>query len=480
MSCAGDNLSLARLSRREQLKQKIYLIQPTYRAYDGKLLQGKHLHLHSCAIPALAAAIPPDWEQETCLEYFENVHYDNDASIVAITSMGYDILHGREIAEEFRRRGKIVIFGGYQAHLCRGEIRDVANCIVHGYPGPKAMAQILEDALAGCLEKEYDVGIDINFPFDYSMLPRRRILFMPVLASVGCHNNCDFCCIAAQHNGEYRLRKVKHVLTDILEIRKHTRRFFLIDSNFYNNRSYMIRLCDEITRIGRSFFWGADATIDIGEDDEALRALRRAGCRILYIGFETPNQQSLNAVNKPYNAAAYSSAVARIKQHGIAVAGFFMVGMDGDTTETFDDLFSFIHDSRVNLPILNIVVPVPETALFKRLDREGRLTVNTIEGYLKNALFFGSSSSRSFFRPAQMTVNELEEGMIDLRLRLSSAREIVSRSLFPDPVVAAILLIANIQIGRDARRYIAAWEATKTNSCRNEVFGAAIELDNQP
>jgi len=479
MSCAGDNLSLARLSRGEQLKQKIYLIQPTYRAYDGKLLQGKHLHLHSCVIPALAAAIPPDWEQETCLEYFENVHYDNDASIVAITSMGYDILHGREIAEEFRRRGKIVIFGGYQAHLSRGEIRDVANCIVYGYPGPKAMAQILEDALAGCLEKEYDVGIDINFPFDYSMLPRRRILFMPVLASVGCRNSCDFCCTAAQHNGEYRLRKVKHVLTDILEIRKHTRRFFLIDSNFYNNRSYMIRLCDEITRIGRSFFWGADATIDIGEDDEALRALRRAGCRILYIGFETPNQQSLNAVNKPYNAAAYSSAVARIKQHGIAVAGFFMVGMDGDTTETFDDLFSFIHDSRVNLPILNIVVPVPGTALFKRLDREGRLTVNTIEGYLKNALFFGSSSSRSLFRPAQMTVNELEEGMIDLRLRLSSAREIVSRSLFPDPVVAAVLLIANIQIRRDVRRYIAAWEATKTNSCRNEVVGAAIELDNQ-
>ncbi len=443
------------------MKRKIYLIQPTYRAYNGKLFQGRHLHLHSCVIPALAATIPPDWEQEICLEYFENVNYDSDASVVAITSMGYDIFHGREIAEEFRRRGKIVLFGGYQAHFGRGEIRDVANSIVYGFPGPKAMARVLEDAQAGCLKPEYDVGIDINFPFDYSMLPRRRILFMPVLASVGCRNNCDFCCIAAQHQGEYRLRKVKHVLTDILAIRKHTRRFFLIDSNFYNNRSYLIRLCDEIARTGLSFLWGADATIDIGEDDEALRALRRAGCRILYIGFETPNQQSLDAVNKPYDAAAYASAVARIKQHGIAVAGFFMVGMDGDTTETFDELFAFIHDSRVNLSILNIVVPVPGTALFDRLDREGRLMVNTVEGYMKNALFFGSSSSCSFFQPAGMTVNELEQGLIDLRLRLASLRETVRRSLFRDPVITAVLLIANVQIRRDSRRYIAAWKAAQ-------------------
>jgi uncharacterized radical SAM superfamily protein len=443
------------------VKRKIYFIQPTYRGYDGKLFQGRYLHLHSCAIPALAASIPPDWEHEVCLEYFENVNYDSDASIVAITSMGYDIFHGREIAEEFRRRGKIVLFGGYQAHLSRSELRDVADCIVYGYPGPSSMVCILEDAQAGCLEPEYDVGVDLNFPFDYSLMPRRRILFMPVLASVGCRNNCDFCCIAAQHKGEYRLRKVRHVLTDILAIRKHTRRFFLVDSNFYNNRSYLITLCDEIARTGLSFLWGADATIDIGEDDEALRALRRAGCRILYIGFETPNQRSLNAVNKPYDAAAYASAIARIKQHGIAVAGFFMVGLDGDTTETFDELFAFIHSTRVNLPILNIVVPVPGTALYERLEREGRLLVNTVEGYMKNALFFGSSSNSCLFRPAGMTVNELEEGLIDLRLRLASPRETVRRSLFRDPIIAAVLLLGNVQIRRDSRRYTAAREAAQ-------------------
>jgi radical SAM superfamily enzyme YgiQ (UPF0313 family) len=443
------------------MQRKIYFIQPTYRAHDGELLQGRFLFVHSCAIPALVASIPPDWEHEICLEYFENVNYDSDASIVAISSMGYDIIHGREIAEEFRRRGKVVLFGGYQAHLSRSDLKDAADCIVIGYPGPKAMARILEDALAGRLEAEYDAGTDINFPFDYSILPRRRILFMPILASVGCRNNCDFCCTAARHKGKYRLRKVGYVLADILALRNRPRRFFLVDCNIYNNRSYLIKLCDEIERTGQRFLWAADATVDIGEDDEALSALRRAGCRMLYIGFETVNQHSLNAVNKPNDTAAYAAAVSKIQQHGIAVTGFFMVGLDGDTKETFDEIFEFIQSARVNFPILNTLLPAPGTALFDRLDQEGRLKVKTIEGYLENALFYSSSSTLGFYQPTGMTVNELEKGLIDLRLHLGSPREIVRRSLFPDPIVATILFIGNVQFRQEARRYAAAYEAAR-------------------
>ena len=86
------------------VNRKIYLIQPTYRASDGRLLQGKSVFVHSCAIPALAASIPADWARDVCLEFFEDVNYETDASVVGISSMGYDIFHGCEIASEFRRR----------------------------------------------------------------------------------------------------------------------------------------------------------------------------------------------------------------------------------------------------------------------------------------------------------------------------------------------------------------------------------------
>jgi hypothetical protein len=122
------------------VKHKIYHIQPTYRASDGRLLQGKSMFVHSCAIPALAAAVPTNWQREVCLEFFEDVNYETDATVIAISSMGYDILHGREIAAEFRRRGKRVIFGGYQAHFNRRRLLDVADSIVYGHPGPMQLA----------------------------------------------------------------------------------------------------------------------------------------------------------------------------------------------------------------------------------------------------------------------------------------------------------------------------------------------------
>jgi len=448
----------------DRVKRKIYLIQPTYRARTGQLLQGTSLTLHSCAIPALAASIPLDWERETCLEFFENVNYDSDASVVAISSMGYDIPHGREIADTFRRRGKVVIFGGYQAHFSRSQLSGVTDCIVYGHPGPSDMARILEDVRAGFLAPEYYVGIDLNFPFDYSMLLRRRIAFMPILASVGCRNRCDFCCTAARHRGEYRLRKLRHVLADLLALRNHTRRFALVDSNIYNNRGYLLALCAAIEHARLGIQWGAEVTIDIGEDDEALSALRRAGCRMLYIGFETLNQRSLDSVRKPYDVATYDRAMAKLRRHGFVVAGYFIVGLDGDTPETFDELFDFIHRTRVNLPVVNILLPAPGTAVFERLDREGRLLVSTEEGYLYNALFYSSSCSRCFFRPARLTVDELERSLIDLRRRLASLREIVRRSLVRDPIAAGFLLSMNAQFRRDSRHIAAALEATQVDS----------------
>jgi hypothetical protein len=149
------------------VKRKIYLIQPTYRANDGRLFQGKRMLVHSCAIPALAASIPADWHREICIEFFEDVNYDTDAAVVGLSSMGYDILHGYEIADEFRRRGKRVIIGGYQAHFNRGRLREVADSIVYGNPGPMQMARILGDVEACSLAPEYDMGINVDFPVGF-------------------------------------------------------------------------------------------------------------------------------------------------------------------------------------------------------------------------------------------------------------------------------------------------------------------------
>jgi hypothetical protein len=442
------------------VNRKIYLIQPTYRASDGRLLQGKSVFVHSCAIPALAASVPADWACDVCLEFFEDVNYETDASVIGISSMGYDIFHGYEIANEFRRRGKVVIFGGYQAHFNRRRLHEVADSIVSGNPGPPQMARILGEVEAGSLAPEYDVGVNVNFPFDYSALIGRRITYLPILTNVGCRNRCDFCCTAARYEGRYHLRKLTHVVDDLRTLRRHTRRIGIVDSNFYNNRGYVLAFCEAVERERLDLVWGAEATIDIGEDEEVLQRLRQAGCRILFIGFETPNQRSLDSVHKPGRAQTHDRAMANLRRHGIAVAGYFMVGLDGDTAETFDELFDFIHRTRVNVPIINILLPAPGTAIFERLKQEGRLLLSGEDDFLRTALSYGISCSHCFYRPALLTVDQVEEGLIQLRRRLGSLRETIRRSLVPSPRLAASLLLMNAEFRRESKCMIEAHAAT--------------------
>jgi hypothetical protein len=438
------------------MRRKIYFIQPTYRDREGTLFRGKSVFIHSLAMPMLSAAVPSGWEKEFCFEYFDQVNYETDAPVIGISSMGYDIIHGQEIAEEFKRRGKIVIFGGYQAHFSVDRLRGCCDSVVHGNPGPREMAAILRDAESGNLAAEYQCGVNLNFAFDYSVFGSRRILCMPALSSIGCGNDCEFCCTAAVYKGHYNLRKIEYVMADLRAARVRSRWAGFVDSNIYANREYLRRLCAAITAARMDIRWGAEGTVDLGRDPETLRAMKRAGCRLLFIGLETPNQASLESVNKPYSAEGQSDAVREIHRAGIAVAGYFLLGLDGDTRETFDQMYRFIRDTRINLPVLNLLLPAPGTRTFARLAREGRLLVRTEDEFLRNNLSYNISCNRCFYVPKLMSRAETEWEFAHLHGRLSSPWQVLRRSLTSNPRIILLLLAKNLELRADARKMLAA------------------------
>lgn len=410
------------------MNKKIYLIQPTYRDLNGHLLKGTSLFIHSLVLPIISATIPADWEKEFCLEYYEDINYDTDATVIGISSMGYDVIHGCEIAEEFKKRGKIVIFGGYQAHLSPNRLAPICDSIVFGNPSPSEMKKILGDIKSGHIAPEYHCGININFQFDYSIFSGKKIHIMPVLSSVGCRNQCEFCCTAAIYEGHYRLRNFEYLFKDLEVARNRTRYVGFVDSNIYNNREYLLRLCSQIIKRNLDIRWGAECTIDIADDFEVLNLLKRAGCGILFIGLETPNQKSLDSVNKPYYVERYRELIQRIHSSGIMVAGYFVLGLDGDTSSTFETLFDFIHSARINLPILNLLLPAPGTKIFDRLGKEGRLIVKTEDEFIINNIYYNTSCNHCFFIPKYIPAEEAEFKFIDLNRRLCSFREILWRS----------------------------------------------------
>ena len=425
------------------MKKKIYLIQPTYRDQDGRLLKGERLYIVSLALPALSAAMPPDWQTECCYEYFDEVNFDTDASVVGISSMGYEIFRGIEIATEFRKRGKIVLFGGFQPHISREFIREHGDSVIHGNPGKKEMAVILGDIETGSLRAEYQAGIDLNFPFDYSVLDIDRLLFTPVLTSVGCRNSCDYCCIGSLYKGTYRLRNLRYVLEELGMLSRVTRRIAIVDTNIYNNRGYLRRLCEAMIDRGYRFIWGAQSTVDIGDDPETLVLLKKAGCRILYIGMETIEQANMDGVHKNYRVETYRRKIEAIHRAGIRIAAFFMYGLDSDTRETSATMSRFIIDHKIALPMLNIVVPTPGTPMYTKLKREGRVLMKDEQEFLKNNIAYNASFNLCFYEPKNMTPLEVEEGFIDLLGRLSGYGQIVRRSVSRDIPLTMFLLYSN-------------------------------------
>jgi len=433
------------------VKEKIYLIQPTYRDATGGLLQGKRMLYSSLALPALSATVPADWEKEFCLEYFDDVNYETDASVIGISSMGYDILHGIEIAQEFKRRGKTVLFGGPQARLTLDILSRVSDAVVHGHPGPREMHAILRDTLDNKLSPEYRCGYHINFPFDYSILHRARVELMPVLMGVGCRWNCTFCCTAALYQGEYRYRKIEHVLTDLSSARRTRRRGVFVDANIYNNREYLLRLCRRMREMNLGLQWGAQCTVDVGDDAEVLRELQAAGCALLIVGFETLGQANLDHIGKPVRADLHLERARRIRDAGIALGGYFILGLDDDTAETFDTVFDFIQGAGVALPILNLLLPAPGTRVFAQLKNEHRLLVDDEKVFLLNNMLYATACNRAFYVPRKLTARVAEERFYELYDRLSSFPEIIRRSVSLSPALAPMLFALNLAMRRECR-----------------------------
>jgi radical SAM superfamily enzyme YgiQ (UPF0313 family) len=431
------------------VNRKIYLIQPSYRDNRGRLLKGKSLYVISLALPALSATIPPGWAKEFCYEYFDEVNFDSDASVIGISSMGYEIFRGVEIAAEFKKRGKTVIFGGFQPHISSGFLEGRCDSIVHGNPGPADMAAILRDAESHTLRREYFCKPDLSYRFDYSVIGKRKITFMPVLLGVGCRNWCDYCCIGHIYEGKYHLRKFEHVIEELEFLRRTTRKIAFVDTNMYNNRELLLRVCDAMIDRNFSFIWGGQCTIDIGDDPEILRRLKKSGCRVLFIGMESVEQTNLDAVHKKYKADSYREKLENIHAAGIKIAGFFMYGLDGDTVGTAARLSTFIRNNRIALPMLNVLVPTPGTKLYDRLKDEGRILMNDELDFLKNNIAYNSSFNLCFYEPKNMTPAQVEEGFVDLLGSLSGIRDVIRRSVSTDIPLSLYLLCMNLSFRKE-------------------------------
>ncbi|MDP4220712.1 MAG: radical SAM protein [Bacteroidota bacterium] len=213
--------------------------------------------------------------------------------------------------------------------------------------------------------------------------------------------------------------------------------------------------------------WGCNFTIDIADDEEVLSQLTRAGCRVMFIGLESLDSKNMLQLNKPYDPARYLNQIRKIRKHGIMVGTYFIMGLDNDDTFSFDDVYKFYQESRVEVPYTHMFVPIPGTPLYNTIRSAGRLHTEAYDNYsTDNAAAFSVPCSVAYFQPAKMTEEELEQNYLNLNARVLTLPKILRRSLKKHFIDTSLVLGMNLE----ARKKYKAMQAAKLQKLNDKAL----------
>ena len=374
--------------------------------------------LPSLSLLTLAALTP----KEVDLEYVEIPHIDDlntrrlpDYDAVAISSYSAQIGEAYSLADDLRGRGTRVILGGPHVTALPDEATMHADAVVLG-EGEPHWPRVVEDLCTGRLQRTYAPDGGDLYDLRQAPIPRFDLLDpenynrITIQSSRGCPHNCEFCAGSRNYGPGYRQKTVDQVIREIEAICDIWERPFVefADDNLFVDHRWGRELLDRIAPMGVR--WFAETDISVADDPDLLRSLRAAGCYQLLIGLESLSRDNLRAVESTGWKAArldrYVQAVRTIQDHGVTVNTCFIVGLDADTPDVFDDIRRFVDQAEPLEIQVTVLTPFPGTALFDRLQREGRL--DPAPFWHKCTLFDVN------YRPRGMSREKLRSGLYDL------------------------------------------------------------------
>ncbi|MCI0546457.1 MAG: B12-binding domain-containing radical SAM protein [Candidatus Rokubacteria bacterium] len=415
------------------LPVKIYLVAPrnpeSFWTFDRILPSlRKKCMFPNLSLPTVAGLTPPGHDIVLCDENVEAIDFDTDADIVGVT--GY-IVHKRRILEivaEFRRRGKFVVAGGPYASLCPEELRgkvDVLFVDEAEYTWP----QFIREYEAGLWQAEYRQPEkpslrDSKLPrFDLLKVDRYRS--MTIQFARGCPFTCEFCDIIVMYGRRPRTKSVEQVLAEVAEIhRLGMTNIFVVDDNFIGNKKEAKEVLKGIREWQRAHGYPiefmTEVSLNVAQDEELLALMKQAHFTTIFVGIESPRKASLQETGKTQNMREdIVTSVHRIQAAGIEVMAGMIVGFDNDDPSIFEEQFRFIQDARIPISMTGMLNAMPQTPLYARLQKAGRLIADTV----------GDQFVFTNIIPQSMSRLELYEGYRTLIRRLYGYRSYRQRAM---------------------------------------------------
>lgn len=374
-------------------------------------------------LPHLAALVPNNHNVEIINENYDEIDFNADADLIGITSLTMTAPRVYQIADEFRKRGKTVVIGGFHASALPTEAKEHADSVVVG-EGDISFPKLIQDFENGKLKPFYYADEEVDMA---NLPPIRRDLIkhVPLAGGVqstrGCQHKCEFCAITSFYKHGMKQRPIEKVVDEIEEMPNKI--FLLHDPHITSNPKYAKDLFKELIRRKINKGWIANGTSSVlgSINDEFLRLARKSGCVEWFIGFESVNQEALNKIQKTHNQVKnFKKMIKRLHDYGMTVQGGIIFGFDEDTKDTFDLTLEQINDMDMDVLEINILTPFPGTPLYSRLEKEGRIICRDWSKY---------NQVDVVFQPKNLTPEELKEGAGYVAKEFYSMPKILIRNL---------------------------------------------------
>ncbi len=448
---------------------RLHLISPTHYARDGSLHKTTRYWTSAITLPYLKALTPPPHQVSFTDELMHDLdvaRVEREADVVGITAMGPQIRRAYDLADHFRARGKKVVMGGTWVTLAAEDSLRHADAVVAG-EAEYVWGDVLADLEAGRSRGIYRAPKwhDLReLPqFDYESLPLlkrdafrsswlyRMYFFWPIFFSRGCPHPCEYCAIQTYYGRTYRTRPVDDVIADVRRLRAlGARRLLFLDDNPVarpeDAKELFRRLIPERVQ------WVSQSTINVARDPELLDLVARSGARVLSIGFESLSEASLESVGKGFNRPSrFAEDIRKLRAKGIQVIALVIVGLDGDTTDTFLATLRWLEENKISFLKLFTPAPYPGTKYHADMRAAGRIMSSDWGAY-----DYGSAN----VRPLNMTPEEMLDGFRTVYSGFYSVRSMLRRYL-PLPrrnvLEALAMLVANAKVTSFLRRNPEAW-----------------------
>lgn len=357
----------------------------------------------------IAAMLPSDWQLKLVDLNVERLK-DNDlrwADYVMISAM---IVHKQSVQGIVARcvaHKRPIIAGGplfttghedFPAiqHFVLGEAEDV-------------MPQLVADLCAGTLQPQYQATDrpDITrVPAPrWGLVNFRHYVTMAVQFSRGCPYDCEFCDIIIMNGRVPRTKSPAQLIAELeaLRLLGWKDMVFIVDDNFIGDKNRTKALLRELiawrerVRPGMGFF--TEASVNLADDAELCELMVKAGFKKVFVGIETPSVESLQECHKVQNKGRdLVETVQTLQRAGLEVMGGFIVGFDSDRQDIFKQQFDFIQRSGVVTAMVGLLSALPQTRLYHRLKKEGRLEADSTGNNTEAVLNFRPKLNREFLQ----------------------------------------------------------------------------------